>query len=324
MNPHSRLRSLILALLAAGGLAVAGCGRDAANPASPASGGTDGTVSADAERAEVASVLAGSPEAIEDGTFETADEWSTSASATRLEALEAIHPVRWWRTIRGVERSFEFAFADTDTTGRPTRAVVTIHKRLHGSFNILAGPAVRDAAGTTDSLELVRKPLADHWVRRVLLHRVRTGEDGRARWRIAATSGVEVTSRDAQTDILGLRVQTAGKDTTITNPLEFWFLRRVIRVLPGEDVMLTVTTAANDDVVVLLARGGRFRFHNNGDNTYTGHWRAPADGGLRHVGVNALSHGTLFDDAEPYDSKAWIFPYAVLGEALAEYLPQQP
>ena len=312
---------LPLFLLAAG-LLLAGCGRDASSPTSPGATGT-GSPSEQAERSEVASALAESPEAIEDGAFESDDEWTTAAtaSASGSVSLAEIRPLRWWRTIRDVERSFEFAFADSDSTGRPTRAVVTVHKRLRGSFNILAG---HDSTAPHDSLERIRKPLADHWKRRILLHRVRTGDDSRVRWRIAAVSGVEVTSRDAETDILSLRVQTASQDTTIENPLAFWFLRRIIRVEPGEVVTLTATTAANDDVVVLIHREGRFRFANNGDNTYTGRWRAPALEGLRHVGVNALSHGTLFDDVAPYDSKAWILPYAVRSEVVAEYLPRHP
>ena len=306
----------------AASLLIAGCGRDHTATTSPGAGGTNSSEAM--ERAEVAHALAESPEAVDDGSFESPDEWTTSAStSSRVEPLEAIRPFRWWRTIRDVETTFEFAFADTDTTGRPTRAVVTVHKKLTGGLHILAGPADQDSV-PRDSLTLLRKPLVDHWVRRVLLRRVRTEDDSRVRWRIAAVSGVEVTSRDAQTDILSLRVQTASQDTTIEDPLAFWNLRRIVKVTPGEDVTLTVTTAASDDVVVLISRAGRFRFHSNGDNTYSGHWRAPAFDGLRHVGVNALSHGTLFDDDAPYDSKAWILPYVVTGQVLADYLPRQP
>jgi hypothetical protein len=37
--------------------------------------------------------------------------------------------------------------------------------------------------------------------------------------------------------------------------------------------------------------------------------------------VNALSNGTLFDDQAPYDSDAWIFPYAIQPCFIAEYMP---
>jgi hypothetical protein len=73
--------------------------------------------------------------------------------------------------------------------------------------------------------------------------------------------------------------------------------------------------------VVLLRGGLRSKFQNNGDNTYTLAWHAAPRQGLHHVGVNALSHGTLYDDAAPYDSKAWIMPYVVNPTVLAEFIP---
>jgi hypothetical protein len=70
-----------------------------------------------------------------------------------------------------------------------------------------------------------------------------------------------------------MRIQTASQDTTISDPLAFWYLRRFFKVNAMEMVTLTVTTDATDDNVFLMSRDGRFRFHNNGDGTYTGTWR---------------------------------------------------
>jgi hypothetical protein len=67
--------------------------------------------------------------------------------------------------------------------------------------------------------------------------------------------------------------------------------------------------------------GLRRRFHNNGDNTYTLTWHTSPEDGIHHFGVNALSNGTLFDDQAPYDSDAWIFPYAIQPCFIAEYMP---
>jgi hypothetical protein len=317
-----------LALVLALGL-LAGCGTSGESLTSPAGSGS-GTTPAQ-EEAAVSAVLAVTPELVDDGEFESADEVTMDAGGPG--SLSPMRPLRWWRVINDVERRFEFAFADTDTTGRPTKAVVTIHKRLRGTFNVLAKlPPPQDGSGETlsggdpspgprDSLDLVRKRLEDHWVRRVLLHRVRLTPGGQAVWRVVASSGVDVTSRDATTRILSVRVQTASRDTTLEDPLAFWWLRRTLRVSDREPVTLTVDTGRADDVVVLLCRGGRFPFKNNGDGTYTGEWRAPLLPGVRHVGINALSHGTLFDDQAPYDSKAWILPYVVVGTELAEYMP---
>src|SRR5262249_58506264 len=79
----------------------------------------------------------------------------------------------FWRSIRNVERTFEFAFSDTDTTGHPTTAIMTIHKTLTGSFNI----QVEDTTGGFNR-SVIHKPLEDHWVRKLLFKRVRTTHSG--------------------------------------------------------------------------------------------------------------------------------------------------
>jgi len=321
-----RTRLLLAALLLAATGLLAGCGKKTVSgptvdqPAAP-------------DQAQVADVLALEPAVVEDGQFESSDV--SSLSGGQPGALAAIRPLRFWRTITGVERRFEYAFADTDSTGRPTTAVVTVHRLLTGRFNILTGQPRGDSTVRDTSASIVHKPLADHWVRRILLKRVPGAEPGANAWRIVATSGVEVTSRAAQTHIESLRVQAAGTDTTITGVLRPFHLRRIFRLAPGTPVTLTVTTLRNDDVVVMCMRDRRFRFRNNGDNTYTGEWivpdprrgdgpgPAPGPGAppILHFGVNALSNGTLFDDQAPYDSQAWILPFIVGPDEIADALP---
>ena len=184
------IRWLLYSLLA--GALLAGCGRSPGDSLSPQSG-----TSAASDEAEVSAAMAAAPELVEDGQYESADQ-------TRVDdgsgGLAAIRPLYFFRNIRSVERRFEIAFADTDSTGRPTTAIVTVHKHLRGTFNIVAG--TRNETGVRDtSLLRVSKPLADHWVRRLLLKRVPPLPDDvasigrlRPRWRIAASSGVEVTS----------------------------------------------------------------------------------------------------------------------------------
>jgi hypothetical protein len=257
------------------------------------------------------------PELVEDGIYETQTQAQTSADAGTAAAID---PLFFWREILRVQRTVTFAFADTDSTGQPSTAVVTVHKRLGGWFNVLA----RDpgSEGSPTDGHVVRKELRDHWVRRVLLKRVsRLGEGELRPWRVAAVSGVEVTSRDGDTRLVSLRVQSGLLDTTITDPLAFWRLRRVIRLEPEALVTLTATTQAHDDVVVLYARDRRARFHGNDDGTHTLTWTASALAGLRHIGVNALSHGTLYDDQAPYDSQSWILPYVVAPTELADLAP---
>jgi hypothetical protein len=294
-------------LLLVGPLAVllAGCGHnDQLLAPSPAG-------SSDAQQAAVSAEVARHPELVEDGVYDS----QTQTDAT-TGAAAAIDPLFFWRQIVSVERAYEFAFADTDSTGRPTTAIVTVHKRLGGWFNVLAADTT--AEGNPTDGHVVKKELHDHWVRRVLLKRV-SGVDGEIRpWRIAAVSGVKITSRDGETRLASLRVQSGDLDTTVTDPLAFWRLRRILRFQPDAQVMLTATTGRDDDVVVLYAGDRRFRFHSNGDGTYVGTWTATALSGVHHLGVNALSHGTLYDDQAPYDSQTWIVPYIVVPTELAD------
>lgn len=306
MKSHRILLAAPLALLV-----LAGCGGGGASLA-PAAGGTS------ADEVEITQELTTHASLVEDEGLSAVVDQTSSAEAGTAGAMvegvaDAVAPRFFWRTIRDVQRRHEFQFSDYDTAGRPWTAVVTVHKRLLGGFHVL----VVDSVGP-DSVRrrVVNKPLEDHWVRRVLLKRVRVQDREREAWRIAGTSAVEVTSKDALTRIRSLRVEAPGLDTTITDPMAFFRLRQVIRVEPDVDVRLTVTTLAPDDVVVLYTGRHRFRFRDHGDGTHTGAWKSPALLGVRHVGVNALSRGALFDDTMPYDSQAWILPYLVKPEQL--------
>ncbi len=310
---------LILLLLALPGL-LAGCGRD--TPGAPGAGETSTAL----DQAEVSAVLAGLPEITEDGQFESEEVTELTAATTATSVTDA--PLRFWRVITGVDRRLEFAFADPDSTGRPTTAVVTVHHLFTGRFNVLR--RVPGDGAATDSFYLVHKPLADHGVRRLLLKRVRVGDSAATAWRLVALSGERITAREAATRVLSLRVQTADRDTTITDPLAFFRLRGVLKLEPGAPVTLTVTTPRDDDVVVLCRAGHRLHFRNEGGGVYTAVWRVPdlrpeeARPGrppLFHFGVNALSHGTLFDDAAAYDSQAWVLPVVLVPDVLAEALP---
>lgn len=326
-----RLKSVIpfAPMLAALIVLTSGCSKNQNKLIAP-DGSTPAGSGAAAEKAQIASAMAQTPELIEDGVSESSEQAALgtdgSAGATAL-----LHPLHYWRRIDSVNRTFEFAFTDSDSTGRPTRALVTIRKVLRGSFNILNDDAPRDSlAPDSSTTHVVHKRLADLWERHVLLRRVRASSDStHTVWKVAAVSGVKITSfhgTDAApafgtTRVVRLRIQSASGDTVINDPLGLFRLRTIPGFQAGENVTLTATTLRNDDVVVLIRAGDRRRFHNNGDNTYTIFWRASPEIGAHHVGVNALSHGTLFDDAAPYDSQSWLFPYVVRPEELPEFMP---
>jgi hypothetical protein len=304
-----KAQDLTFVLVALLGAPLSGCGLGpsalAPSPAQPGS-----------EEAAVREELARQDELVEEHVYAADEQTALEPFDGRLALVD---PLFFWRQILRVERSFEVAFADTDSTGRPTTAVVVARRRLGGWFNLL----VREDGSEEAPREgrVIRKPLEDHWVRRILLERDPAGDRIRRRWRIAAISGVEITGRDATTEISRLRVQSAALDTTLTDPLAFWRLRAILRLDPGSEVVLTATTPRADDVVVLYTPEGRRRLRAQGDGAYRAIWPVRSRAGLGHFGVNALSHGTVYDDEAPYDSKTWLFPYQTAPESLADRDP---
>lgn len=316
-----------------GALAIAGsllgCGRSAVMAPVTAS-------SAATARARIMGILARAPQVVDESQFASGE--ASSLGGAPAGAFAAIHPLRFWRSITHVDRHVDIAFSDPDSAGNPRRALVTVTKVLTGQFNIAS------QSGSGDSMVVVHKPLEDHWKRDLLFIRVphdaerdsMEGDDGEHRsagpdgsatgsdddedWRLVGTSAVQVTSRDATTRIVSLRIQATGLDTTLTDPLAIFRLRGVVRFDPGDLLTLTLTTQRNDDAVFLMLHGHRIAFTNNGDDTYTTRLQLPAEEDvdeLRHIGVNALSHGTLFDDQMPYDSQAWIAPFMVKPNLMA-------
>jgi hypothetical protein len=285
------------ALVTLAALALAGCGRGTA-PVQSAGGG--GSAPAGSDQQQVAGVLADNPQYVNE------DAWQSSApQAFDGAGFAAVRPLRFWRTIRSVTRTDDTQFGEPDTSGRPTLALVTVHRDLVGELDLVAG-----AVDPTDtSRTLVQKPLHDLWTRKLLLHRGPDPRDGRLRWHLIGTSGVEVHTQGGSTRLASVRIQSGAVDTTITDPLELHRLRRVVLVTPGEPVTLTATTGNASDVVLFYGFDTRRRFTNNGDGTFTFTFPAGRFPGLRNFGVDALSNGTLFDDQAPYDANGWVFPF---------------
>jgi len=287
-----------IALLAA--FALAGCGKATSPLQSTAD---NGGATGGSDQAQIAAVLSNNPEYVDDDVW-ASDQFQVYDEAT---GFAAIRPLRWHRVITNVDREVSTEFGAPDSNGRPTLAFVTVTKHLTGTLQILAG--AEDPSDTTK--QMISKPIDDGSVRKLVLARVAMRDT--ARWHLVGTSGVEVATNGGSTNIVSLRIQSPGVDTTISDPLELHRLRRILIFQPGAPVRFTATTSRNDDVVLFYGHDMRRRFVNNGDGTYSFEFPSGRFPGLRHVGVDALSNGTLFDDSAAYDSNAWMLAFAVDG-----------
>ncbi len=278
------------------GSVLAGCGTST-TPTSPAGGNAT-------EQAAITTVLASDPSFLDDGLL-AAGTSTPAARAQPAGATAAIPPLTFWRTITQSRVALAWAFADSDANGRPRLADVTVTRRLAGTFSVLAQGA---DSTNGDSVRVVRKPLADTWVRHLRLRRLPTGSGDATVWRVVGASLADVTSDDATVAITSVRVQGPGCDTTLTDPAALWTLPRVRLFAPGDIVTITATTPRADAVVIGYWHDRRAPFQNQGDGTHVFDLHiGDGDGGWRWFAVNALTNGTLHDDAMPYDSKAWAF-----------------
>lgn len=290
-------KQLWLSLMTLAAFALAGCGKSTDAVQATSGGGAI----AGSDAAQVSAVVDNNPQYADEDVFST-DQVGTFDGAA---GFAAVRPLRFWRQITNVERSRDIEFGTPDADGRPTMALVTLHRHLTGTFHLLAGST--DPADT--SRTRISKPLDDQWTRRMLLQRVKLPNDS-LRWRLVGTSGAEVKTQGGSTHLVSLRIQAGAVDTTITDPLAMHRLRRILFLPPATPVTLTATTGNADDAVLFYGRDARRRFMNNGDGTHTFQFPAPRFMGLGNFGVDVLSHGTLFDDTAAYDSNAWIFLFA--------------
>ena len=327
--------SVLPALLLALGV-LAGCSNQSNPVMNPGTGDPSATYASAAGVEAEANALAREEFEVDtyaDGEFAKSDigDATFGASIGGSGGVDVeIDPLFWFRLIRIHERRYVIEVTSPDSLTKV--AHVRIVDRLRGTFSIVT------AADSTDTSlvrrDWIRKPLADTGVRKAVFVRHRIIDDGRdndedgdatddedgedgyrdgwTRWRLRAVSGAEITSDDGTRTITSLRLVAGAVDVTVTDPLELKRRPDILRLPASTPVHVTVTTGDPDDFVVLYARWGRMRLHKMEDGTFQGRFMSPAaGGGLRHVAVNALSHGTLFDDVAPYDSKAWAIPYLV-------------
>jgi hypothetical protein len=288
--PRRNLARIAFAL--AGVIVMAGCSTSTTGP----------IPGANTEQVQITGYMAANPAMIDDQLF--ADPASLPLS--RLTSTNAAITPRWfWRRITMSTPTLTFQFSDTDSVGRPRLAAVTFTRHLVGTFNIL--PAAAGDTTQLDSAAIVHKPLDDTWTRHLLFKRCMVPGSDQPQWRLIAASGVQVNSSGMTEHIASVRLQTSTLDTTLTDPLQLFTITHCMHVATGDTATITATTSKTDDVVLAYYRDLRLRFHSNGDGTYVIKLPVGSLLGMRFFGVNALSHGTLYDDTLPYDSQAWLF-----------------
>jgi len=224
----------------------------------------------------------------------------------------AITPYKWWQKITGETRNWTFAFSDTDSTGHPSVCLATLTKQLTGSLVII--PA-------SDTLTSIQKALDKTVTQTVKLQRLLLS--GSRVWKVVGITGALVSTLPPNntTHILSVRLVATGVDTTLTDPQQLFTLRNVIHFAASDSVHLTVTTARTDDPVFIHLNGiYRWRLRNNLDGTYSTAWRTSAWPGWRHMGIQAMTHGSIYDDTSPFDTQAWHFPFRVT-QANVDYYP---
>jgi hypothetical protein len=247
----------------------------------------------------------------------------------------AITPVRWGRFITSVTRTITTTVQPGDTL-----ALSKIEKTIVGTLKI------RGITSTGDTVT-IEKPFTNQSTRNVVFKRV---DSSRVRfwlnWVPVATSLVDggTSAPNNTVDITRLVVYLASNDTvTVTDPTNYYLRYRWLKLFRGgrldvpelaggESVKLAVTvvSASVDTDIVAL----RFGFDNghqkraklvltsqvdNGNGTFTRVFEISRTTpvfmhfhrGWFHLGVEAMTRATLYDDSAPYSVSWWGLPYRV-------------
>jgi hypothetical protein len=231
-----------------------------------------------------------------------------------------ITPLRWGRQIRSSNRQ-----VDVDIQG-DTIAIATITRIFAGNFVIIA---IQQSTG--DTLQ-VTKDFVDTLKRKVMFVRIGRFTDRRHNWRPVAITLVEGWSPVENFRIDTLQITTPRETIVVTNPLNTWlrfgrFVGEIPHIRPLEPVQIRVTVSSqNDSAEVVMLRWGvgwgdgrrhRARIPMVSETPISGGYErvyertfiAHQHRGRFNAFIDALSHGTLFDDQEPYSNKVWGVPY---------------
>jgi hypothetical protein len=216
-----------------------------------------------------------------------------------------IATLRWWRQLLDLHKTFDIVIEEPE--GEPATAHVTVICEASGILHLAA------CGDLETELVHVEKPFEDTGVRSMLIRRERP-VDGRHRgWRLVALSGVSIESPETSRKIESVRIEAGDVDETITGVTDLVRVHDLLTLPPGVRAKITVSTGDASDQVFLHLRRARMRLEleSNGDGTFSREFFTGEELGPRHLVVDVLSEGTLFDDEAPYDNVAWGIPCRV-------------
>ena len=295
----------VLILLGLLGLIAAGCGDDSASPG----GGAEDQLDQEA----IGQLMTGATDYFDGGQALSDDRVMVENTDGKLTPQGApIESFYFIREITGRDVHREIVIDRVE--GERPIATVTSEIGLDGVFHLFYDdPESIYLPGVLD------KPLAAvahhraRFVRRLDSERLHRG------WRLTAISGTEILSEPTTKDIVSLEIISNSVNRTIDDPFALVRLSDLPTFLPGEEVTLRVTTTDAADYVFLHTGFLKDEFRPLGNGVFEGTWRVGERQGRRHVGVDVIDDGTLFDDRAPYDSAMWVLHYRVAGEAPADF-----
>jgi hypothetical protein len=246
----------------------------------------------------------------------------------------SVTPIRWGRFISSVTRTVTTTVQPGDTV-----AVSVVEKTITGTLKIRA----ITTSGDTITID---KPFTDKSTRNVIFKRIdRNVKKFWKNWVPVASSLVKggTAEPNNSVNITKMVLYLPGDTITVDDPLNYFLRYKWQKIfkggrkdLPeltgGQSVKLEVTVvSASADTDLVALRFGFDKTHqrrvrlvlasevNNGDGTYTRVFEVSRTApvfmhfhvGAFHLGVEAATRATLYDDAAPYSVSWWGIPYRV-------------
>ncbi|MBC7187184.1 MAG: hypothetical protein H5U38_09140 [Calditrichaeota bacterium] len=250
------------------------------------------------------------------------------------KSSDYIEPVRYGRRGKFTLESVDIQFFGVP--GEPdTLAVATITKTFTGTFVVVA----KDTDSTTpEAFKVYEKPVRSTVIRKAKLQRVGYSENARRNWRIVEVSMSEGISEQATVSIPSMTIAAPRQEPiVVSDPLDFWLKRRdgLPCFAPGDTIKLYVAVTNSNHYppapgTTVLVHFGVDRWLQRarrplndegiypdlvaGDGVFSGCWVAKHEQGLRHMVIDAIDHGTIYDDVAPYNSVCWGLVYGKEGK----------